>query len=55
LADYSSCCPEKRSKAITMKDYSSLDYYALEAGRHILSKCSDDSAPTEGVYHGVLA
>lgn len=55
LADHSSCCPEKRSKAIAIKDYSSLDYHALEAGRHILSKCADDSAPTEGVYHGVLA
>jgi hypothetical protein len=51
LADYSLCCQEKRSKAIAVKDYSSLDYYALEAGRHVLSKCADDSAPTEGVYH----
>ncbi|KAH7370148.1 hypothetical protein BKA65DRAFT_12028 [Rhexocercosporidium sp. MPI-PUGE-AT-0058] len=47
LADYSSCCQETRSKAIAIKDYSSLSYHTLEAGRHILSKCADDSAPTE--------
>lgn len=53
LANYSSCC-----KASYTEDYSSLDYRALEAGRHILSKYADDAAPADvhkGVYHGSLS
>jgi len=54
LADYSSCCPDRRSKAITYEDYSYLNHYTLEAGRHILSKCADDLAPPKGIYQAVL-
>jgi hypothetical protein len=54
LADYSSCCPAYYNKARGNVDFSSLDHRALEAGRHILSKCADDFAPPEGVYDGLL-
>jgi hypothetical protein len=50
LADYDSCCPDHHKKTIVHEDYSSLDYHALEAGRHILSKCADNAAPAEGMY-----
>ncbi|KAH6696440.1 hypothetical protein BKA61DRAFT_252267, partial [Leptodontidium sp. MPI-SDFR-AT-0119] len=50
LADYSSCCQAKCSEAIAIKDYSALGYHALEAGRHILNKYADDSAPIEDPY-----
>jgi hypothetical protein len=43
LANYSSYC-----KAGHAQDYSSLDYRALVAGRHILGKCADAAAPTDG-------
>jgi hypothetical protein len=55
LADYSSCCTDHLSKALSCKDYSYLDHHALEAGRHILSKCADDAAPPKGMYRAVLA
>ncbi|PQE04295.1 Het and ankyrin domain protein [Rutstroemia sp. NJR-2017a BBW] len=47
LADYSLCCPDKRSRTIAIQDYSSLDHYTLEVGRHILSKCADDITPAK--------
>ncbi|PMD33002.1 hypothetical protein L207DRAFT_639741 [Hyaloscypha variabilis F] len=47
LANYSLCCPDKRSRAIVYEDYSSLNHHTLEASRHILSKCADDAAPIE--------
>lgn len=54
LADYSSCCPDYHSNEIAYEDYSSLDYHALEAGRHILSKCADNAASPKGMYRVVL-
>ncbi len=53
LANCCSCC-----KASYAEDYSSLDYRALEAGRHILYKCADDAAPADGhkgAYHRSLS
>lgn len=54
LADYSLCCPIYNSKSRWNVELSSLDHRALEAGRHILSKCADNLTPSEGVYDAVL-
>jgi hypothetical protein len=54
LADNSLCCPDERSRAIAIQDYSFLDHHTLEVGRHILSKCADDVAPAKGTYQVVL-
>lgn len=49
-ADFSSCCAERCFNVDVEEGRGSLDYHALETGRHIISQCTDDATFVESVY-----